>query len=268
MIPTEFSHNSSSATYSIDDSLPVPFRLNGLPQGGSTAYNQIFFSTPQLLPGAHNLRVVHGGTDAETPLTLDYLLVTMGSNSTTSTSSTPTSSTPTSSTPTSTSTPQLSNSYETPVGAFVGGVIGGIIAIILGLLFLLWRRRRRRNVQLQDNPKAPQDVSPLMIATYGSSSGLHQNVNSSEISYSTSLSPATASHLHPMSIMSVDPSPTSGTTIGSSRSIEPLTNAIRKQAQELVRLEYTHPEPVIHQDSGRRFHHNDGAEVPPGYTAD
>jgi hypothetical protein len=259
-IPTEFPHNSSSATYSIDGGSPVTFRLNGLPQGGSTLYNQIFFSTPQLPDGPHNLRVVHGGTAAETPLTFDYLVVTTGSSTATSTSS-----------PTPTSmTPQPPDSHETPVGAIVGGVLGGIIAIILGLLFLVWRRKRRRNVQLQEDPKLPQDMSPLTIPTHDLSSGLLQTQTAQrDISYSTSPSLATASRLDPMSIVSVDPSPGAPmSTFESSRSTEPLGNAIRQQAKELVCLEYTRMEPVIHQDSGRRFHQNDGAEVPPGYTAD
>jgi hypothetical protein len=44
---------------------------------------------------------------------------------------------------------------------------------------------------------------------------------------------------------------------------------VQKQQEALNRLKYTHPEPVIHQDSGRRFHQGeDVTEVPPGYSAD
>lgn len=66
-IPTEFSHNSTTASYSIDGGNPVTFRLNGLPQDTiPTVYNQNFFSTPALAAGPHTLYVVHHGTDKET----------------------------------------------------------------------------------------------------------------------------------------------------------------------------------------------------------
>src|ERR1700733_3093834 len=95
-IPSGYPHLPSMATYSVDDGDPVPFRLAGLPGGSnSTLYNQLFFSTPQLPPGPHSLLVTHGGNNLQTPLSIDYILVTNSSSSASNGITTP-ASTPTS----------------------------------------------------------------------------------------------------------------------------------------------------------------------------
>jgi len=259
-IPTELSHNSTSATYAIDDRDPVTFRLNGLPQGATpTLYNQIFFSTPELPAGRHSLHVVHGGTDGETPLTLDYLIITNSSSIPNSTSI------PNASTPSTSDNPV----HQTPIGAIVGGVVGGVVLVILLLVLLLWKRRRRRGVQLQGGVRPPPEASPLMVSNY--------STLSSNISQPTSVSPVTDprhSSLYPLSVTSDGPSMSISTGIPMSSSesspgTEPLGMAIRKQAQQLMRLEYIHPEPVVHQDSGQRFRRGEyTTDIPPGYSAD
>jgi hypothetical protein len=64
---------------------------------------QLFFSTPQLPAGLHSLYVVHHGTDKETPLTLDYLIVTHTSSVFNTLSPL--------------STPKSSDSHKAPIGA-------------------------------------------------------------------------------------------------------------------------------------------------------
>lgn len=164
-VPQEFPHNASSATYSIDGGPPIVFLLKGFPPGPtSTVYNQIFFTTPELLAGPHLLVVVYQGTGQQTPLTLDSLYVTNTSEMSRSPMliSTITNSFPT--TLTRISTPIMSpisifttsNSFgptatnpatqlgrdNSPVGVIVGGVVGGVSLIFL-TLFLLWRYKQR-----------------------------------------------------------------------------------------------------------------------------
>ena len=103
----------------------------------------MFFTTgKELHPGPHRLDVVYGGSSNQTPLSLDYLIVT---NTSMSNSTSPgSSSSPTSTTQASSN----AGSSKTPVGAIVGGVLGGIVAIGLVIFILLFvRRRRRRDVR-------------------------------------------------------------------------------------------------------------------------
>ena len=264
-IPTELSHNPASATYAIDGGIPVTFRLNGLSQAASpTIYNQIFFSTPELSAGPHSLHVVHRGTDKETPLTLDYIVVTNTS-------------VPNTSTPHSVS--KTSNIQKTPIGAIVGGIVGGIVLIIFALGALLWRRRRRRGVQILDDPRPQVEVSPLVVPTYNSSStGIQSSASNTHISYSTSMSLDNDPHhssLYPLPTTLVVPSTsntnhTSMSTLEDGRSTVSSDRAVQKQHKELLRLEYSHPKPVVYQDSGRRFYQGGDVdtEVPPRYSED
>ncbi|KAF8163682.1 hypothetical protein B0H34DRAFT_672630 [Crassisporium funariophilum] len=138
-IPTEFPHGPSLATYSIDGGTPINFLLRGLSQDSITIYNQKFFSTQTLSPGPHTLIVVHEGTGSTTPLTLDYLVVQIG----TIPSTNGTSSTTNDTDPASNST-SSGGKGRSSIGLIVGGVVGGlalVIFAILGFLFL-WRRER------------------------------------------------------------------------------------------------------------------------------
>ncbi|TFK31633.1 hypothetical protein BDQ12DRAFT_693806, partial [Crucibulum laeve] len=154
-IPTELPHTSSSATYSIDGGPPSTFILNGLSPQSITIYNQIFFTTPDLTPGPHNITVTNRGSGSTTPLAIDYLLVTNASMPNTSNRD-PSS---TGSDPSQSSSPAQNNSGA-PIGAIVGGVVGGLVltAVLLGLLFF-WRRRRRQDNDLAD--RHAEQVQPF-----------------------------------------------------------------------------------------------------------
>jgi hypothetical protein len=263
-------HNATSATYSIDGGSPVSFNLAGLsPTADTTVYNQFFFSTPELSPGPHTLLVIHGGTSQQTPLTLDYLIVTNTSSSTTDATSgltlTSTLSFPVEST--SAAAVSTSESGSSPIGAIVGGVVGGIAVLALVLLFLLYRRRRKRASQILvlGGERSRPELTPFVVTheapgppAIGMSSH-RDSLTSHPVSQppSTSLRP-TYGHGPSMSQFSTSTSDNSWSTVPSNAEV------VRKQA------EHRPPAQVIHQDSGLRFRDRDDVpvEVPPGYSAD
>ncbi|KAF5344751.1 hypothetical protein D9756_011075 [Leucocoprinus leucothites] len=176
-IPTEWPHNRSQGSWSMDGGEEITFSLEGLPADAkTTVYNQKFFTTPEFPVGTHNLVVTFHGSNQTTPLCLDYLYVKNGSF--------PTSSSPSSSgldpgfknTSTSTPGPQSSDiddggtsggvpestaqlllpspspsstldsgglSGGVPVGTIVGGVMGGLAVLLcLAGVFIFIRHRR------------------------------------------------------------------------------------------------------------------------------
>ncbi|KAG6880141.1 hypothetical protein C0992_005225 [Termitomyces sp. T32_za158] len=172
-IPTELPHSESKASYSIDGGDPTSFVLKGLPSDATTTvYNQEFFTTPNLPLGDHTIIVTYDGSD--TPLTLDYLVVThapllvttnlnVSSTAVPTTGATFTSSQASSiSSPTvpSVSTPSPTPHSNTLIGPIIGGVIGGLVTIAI-LLFAFWWWHRRRashvksNVRFLDNGYSP-----------------------------------------------------------------------------------------------------------------
>ena len=173
-IPTELSHNATSAMYSIDGASPVSFPLDGLPSTNNSLYNQLFFSTPQLSNGTHNLVVVYEGDDQHTPLTLNYLVVTDSTPSSALGGAQPSSSlhpsTPSGqespSSPSGLAYDASSSSHSSSSGAIIGGAVGGGAAfIILALIFLITRRRRNRERQIREEAKlAPCNVSPYKLS--------------------------------------------------------------------------------------------------------
>ncbi|KAG6845575.1 hypothetical protein H0H87_007254 [Tephrocybe sp. NHM501043] len=95
VIPIDYPGNGSSASYSVDNGTPTSFDLVGHPAtDGTSRYNQIFFTTPKLSPGSHNLSVTYNGNSQLTPLTLDYIYLT---TSTSTSSSGPATTSPSSS---------------------------------------------------------------------------------------------------------------------------------------------------------------------------
>ncbi|KAG6906266.1 hypothetical protein DXG01_014874 [Tephrocybe rancida] len=127
-VPIEFPGNASSASYSIDNGPHTTFTLLGhQPFDGTSLYNQIFFTTPELAPGSHNLSVTYDGNASFTPLTLDYIYLTTTITTSPSGSS--------GGGPTPTGTPSHS-------GAIAGGVVGGVAVLaLLVVFFIFWRRR-------------------------------------------------------------------------------------------------------------------------------
>ncbi|RDB15053.1 hypothetical protein Hypma_005450 [Hypsizygus marmoreus] len=150
-VPVELPHNASSGTYTIDGGSPTSFALHGLaPYDGTSTYNQIFFTTPDLPEGAHSLHVTYDGNSQLTPLTLDYIYLTTRSPQATSNS--------TSLPPHLTS----SSTHHSPVGAIVGGTIAGVAVILLGLVAFVWWRRKRKTTHATVEPRdAPQLVAPF-----------------------------------------------------------------------------------------------------------
>lgn len=120
--------------YTVDDLSPVAFVLPGLPSNSSTLFNQVFFATPALPYGSHNLTVVYQGGNTLTPLTLTNLLIQNGCPSVPEVNTT--------STTANTTHPGVSTaSTHSRAGAIVGGVFGTIIAVLLlAILFIFVRR--------------------------------------------------------------------------------------------------------------------------------
>lgn len=151
-VPTELPHNASSASYTVDGGAPVNFTLPGLssPQS-ATSYNVMFFTTPTLASGEHNLVVTHGGNSSQTPLVVGGFYVTnnnlLAKNSSTSSTS-----------PSHSASPSSSPSKSSSAGAIAGGVVGGLLllALLAGLAF--WHRTRRRRVT-EDTSAQPYPMS-------------------------------------------------------------------------------------------------------------
>ncbi|GLB39931.1 hypothetical protein LshimejAT787_0704410 [Lyophyllum shimeji] len=300
-IPTELAHAPASGAFTIDGGSPISFKLNGLPADATTTvYNQAFFTTPDLTPGPHTLRVTYNGADGPaTPLTLDYLYVT--NTSITNPASAGSTDTPNGS--------HNSSSSKTPVGAVVGGVIGGLAALVaLVVLLFLWRRRRRA-VQAKSAPEpssssgATYEVTPFMStyqpsapgssSTYSntqlpiqplrapafafssSGSGSSQNLpygaqNSVQNQAQGSVPLSSNSHNVPHSgglhvhNASMDSSEASGYALGTVTQ----TRAMRK-GQEAAAAAAATVTPVHHQDSGIRLAQPNVIveDIPPEYTA-
>lgn len=139
----------ASASYSIDGKPPVNF-LTTSPIPSSHLFNQTMFRIEGLSDAPHNLFVTFLGTDADTRLFLDYIIIENATiNSTTVGSATvvPTFATMT---PTSGGSSGPGNVNTSPshgshshLGAIIGGVIGGVAFLGLLILFLLYWRRKR-----------------------------------------------------------------------------------------------------------------------------
>ncbi|KAF8624378.1 hypothetical protein AX15_005907 [Amanita polypyramis BW_CC] len=184
-VPTELSHNASSASYSIDGGARTTFRLNGLaPDATTTIYNQIFFSTPELSPGPHTLLVTYLGSGSETPLVLSNIFFTNVTIPPPSSSSSSSSSSRTSANPNLSSGSGIAAGGHTSsrIGAIVGGVVGGVggFLILLTLVLFLFFTRRRRRRQEQTRPSL-SNVTPLLTSGYdpSSSSSVHPSDSAS-----------------------------------------------------------------------------------------
>ncbi|KIK04615.1 hypothetical protein K443DRAFT_675866 [Laccaria amethystina LaAM-08-1] len=155
-IPTELPHGPAPALYTVDDLSPVAFVLPGLPPNSSTLFNQVFFATPALPYGSHNLTVVYQGGNTLTPLTLSNLLIQNGCLSVPEVNTTSTTANATH--------PGVSTaSTRSRAGTIVGCVFGTIIAILLlAILFVFMRRwyRRYKKPVLQPTPGYSRSFDP------------------------------------------------------------------------------------------------------------
>ena len=154
-IPAEYSHNASSASYSIDGGPSTVFQLNGLPVNTtSTLYNEIFFTTPELPLRPHNLLVTYLGNDSQTPLVLSNVLFMNATISVSSDSS--------NTDPIAANAAYSISSDSLNTGATVGGVVGGVLGLLTLLALAFFSIRRRRRQQKQNMGTSHPDISPFI----------------------------------------------------------------------------------------------------------
>ncbi|TFK66658.1 hypothetical protein BDN72DRAFT_859746 [Pluteus cervinus] len=169
-VPSELPFAPASGSFAIDGGTPQNFTLQGLvgttPQ---SKYDQLFFETPDLIPGLHRLEVTYWGNSATTPLSLDYLLVrnatfTNSSNSTTSAS------------PTTSVSPGVATQSPGPSGGLSNGALAGIIvptifAVGFAVFFLFFfvLRRRRGGTRSSDRASARSVLGPEIGPGYPAS---------------------------------------------------------------------------------------------------
>ncbi|KAF7313975.1 Peroxidase [Mycena chlorophos] len=145
-VPNERPHNATWATYKVDQAKPVNFTLNGL-SSDETQYNVLMFATPPLENTQHSLVVTYGGDNQHTPLVLQNFYVTNVSEPFFNLSSSTSAS--------SSATSKPSARSHTPVGAIAGGVVAGVLVLIAIASFLLWRRRRRKAMEVPSTLPRP-----------------------------------------------------------------------------------------------------------------
>ncbi|GLB43779.1 hypothetical protein LshimejAT787_1402910 [Lyophyllum shimeji] len=129
-VPIALPGNATSASYSIDNGPSKSFALTGhAPFDGTSLFNQVLFTTPELSESPHTISVTYDGDEQHTPLTLDYIYLTVPSGASTA-GQTVVSGAP-------------HSGSHTPVGAIVGGTLGGIVGVAIALILVLFIRRRR-----------------------------------------------------------------------------------------------------------------------------
>ena len=125
---------------------------------GGDNLNVIYFQTPGLKDGNHQIDITVTTANRTNPYIVDCFLITPTADESRSgvdmSYSTP------SSTPTSSNLP-IVTTQSTPVGAIVGGVVGGIAGIIILVVALWYFLRRRKSHGTQpyyfENP-GPRDM--------------------------------------------------------------------------------------------------------------
>ena len=120
---------TTKASISIDGASQVDLTLPPIKPGGQQANDLLFNETVN--SAKHNLVV---NVPKGFLFTLDYILVKPLSSD----NAVPTSSN---------STPPMTTSHETPVGAIAGGIVGGMIGLIGLFLLFLWAFRRRNTLK-------------------------------------------------------------------------------------------------------------------------
>lgn len=143
--------------------------------------NAVVFTTPDLTPGSHNIRVTYLGSNLTTPLALKHLLIT---NVTTSDFDSNTISTASdvasSSNPTAIAYSNALAAHPRPFSkaTLIGTTVGGVTAVILLVtgVVLYWRRRKiRRSRSLVVESVVPSTDDLHMTSISGSISGPADN---------------------------------------------------------------------------------------------
>ncbi|GJJ15947.1 hypothetical protein Clacol_010226 [Clathrus columnatus] len=268
-------HNASSGEYSIDGQ-SFQFEIPNLTPGAAAVFNQIVFTTPPLEMGNHVLSTRYTGMPNQTPLTLNYLIVTNGSSSSSSPTGSNGGSNPTSSNGGSTGNASEKNkNLSTNVGAIVGGVVGSIVGvvIVIALLFILrkfYRRRRRENpshnivpfVRTQDSrPSTLLKTSEIPTKQIQAATTL----TSQPVSTVTRSTTVVDQHSDSDSAHSISHLPQTDPSIA--RNL--ISNETSSQSQPLAQTAPVAPlHPVQHQDSGIRLPLSvvREIEIPPSYT--
>ncbi|KAG6857170.1 hypothetical protein H0H87_008235 [Tephrocybe sp. NHM501043] len=148
-IPVEMGKAPANGTYTIDGGLPTPFKLSGLDSSATdSVYHQTFFTTQDLSQGSHTILVTYNGGSKQTPLTMDYLLITNSSETTSET---------TSASPEPHPTVAATAGPIVPVGPIVGAVVAAIALVTAVIAFFLVRKRKR-NRRRNARPK-PYDLT-------------------------------------------------------------------------------------------------------------
>ncbi|KAJ7642168.1 hypothetical protein FB45DRAFT_1126504 [Roridomyces roridus] len=161
-----FPPNASSGRYFVDGAGPTSFTIPGLASASSsTQFNGLFFTTPPLADGFHNVTVVYDGDGEHTPLAVKiwYVTNTTVGNTLVQQSSTSASatvlSTASSVAQSQTGVTSSSPSQRTNTGPIVGGIIGGIflVGVILAVMYV---SRRRRSVRARDQEAGQPTAYP------------------------------------------------------------------------------------------------------------
>ncbi|KAF8159323.1 hypothetical protein B0H34DRAFT_399046 [Crassisporium funariophilum] len=141
--PAELPRGATTGSFSVDKQPPVTFSIPGISTSTlPTQFRQLYFKTPRLEYGSHELKVTYEGNSAVAPLVLDSLVIHRDSTSDPS-------------------------GAKVPIAAILGSVLGSVFFIgIMLLAFSFWRRRKRSlDIHLQPyvaiTPVDPDNSSNL-----------------------------------------------------------------------------------------------------------
>lgn len=146
----------------LDKALTRPHIAAGSQQPWLDGEQVVYFQTPKLADGTHEVDITVSVANGTNPFIIDYFLITPSAGS--SVSGVETSRSMPTATSTSSSAP-IVTTHDTPVGTIIGGVVGGVAGIailVLALLYFLKKRSRGGQAYYFDKP-SPADI----LATEG-----------------------------------------------------------------------------------------------------
>ncbi|KAF9523193.1 hypothetical protein CPB83DRAFT_799670 [Crepidotus variabilis] len=279
-IPSSFSKNSTTGSYTVDGGSPQSFNVQG--SGTSDLYNQKLFETSILPMGRHRLTAVYNGTSTTAPMSLDYLIVQNGTvplNAIpTSTTLVPSSPPTTTLVPTSPSTPngQVNTAKKSNSGVIIGGIISAVVVVgllLLAIILLRRRKTRRRNKNSLD--LSGEDAKVVQVDYSHHTFGRPFPFSLASPPETHSSNPSESTFIYPHSVIRTESHP-EAVSIAPSSTTQSLSAKAREAAPErpLHVLNYTETVPsrlVRHEDSGVRGRGTSLTatvlELPPHYTA-